>query len=73
MFTTLTQQGSLTALVLMEFASFMAFYIASDWQRDPHCLHTPGVVHHWIFVPFVFLAYPFQYGSVFILAGTKAG
>lgn len=58
MFTTLTQQGSLAVLFLMEFASFMAFYIASDWKSDPHCLHTPRIVHHWFFVPFVFASIP---------------
>ncbi|QOV64013.1 hypothetical protein [Kosakonia pseudosacchari] len=58
MFTTFAQQGSFTALVLMEFASFMAFSIASDWQKDPYRLHTPGLVHQWIFIPFVFACIP---------------
>ncbi|MEA9390590.1 hypothetical protein SJI19_08550 [Acerihabitans sp. TG2] len=45
MFTTSAQEGRFTALVLMGFASFMAFHIASDWQKDPHRLQTPGLVH----------------------------
>ena len=58
MFATFAQQGSFSALILMEFASFMAFSIASDWQKDPHRLHTPGLVHQWIFIPFVFACIP---------------
>ncbi|MEN3753705.1 hypothetical protein ABC733_16935 [Mangrovibacter sp. SLW1] len=58
MFTTFAQEGSFTALFVMEFASFMAFQIASDWQKDPHRLQTPGLVHHWIFIPFVFACIP---------------
>ncbi|MBS0057652.1 hypothetical protein [Yersinia sp. Marseille-Q3913] len=58
MFQNFFLNGSIIAIVMMEFASFMAFKIGRDWQLDPRRMYTPGIIHRSIFIPFVFAAAP---------------